>query len=209
MITTADCKNEIVKHFSSTTLNLRTERNLSTSDINSWIREAKIGNKANGFVRKFLNKTTGMRVNVHSTEDEITKICISEVQFEAAETKGNMKDFLREIYYKIDDANLSANKFFWALPWGKRPTIKYNENGELCDHDGEDVEEEEIDFENHEILGIEEDRMFICVGGDWQPPIQYDVILKNGKLDWDEKKGFEEGFDEGFNMADIKEILGV
>jgi hypothetical protein len=68
---------------------------------------------------------------------------------------------------------------------------------------GED--EEELDVESWEILSLDEDRMIICAGGDWQQPLTLTIELFNDELL--QVVNSENGYEEGLSNEEILKIL--
>jgi hypothetical protein len=71
-----------------------------------------------------------------------------------------------------------------------------------------DGEEEELDFENHEILKLEKDCFEFCAGGDWQEPVRA-KIYPDGNGDFIcEKIGdeYESGLSEEELLKQLKKL---
>jgi hypothetical protein len=98
-----------------------------------------------------------------------------------------LKKKVKELYEEeIDFYSLPYEIFEYADGWPEVKNI----------HNWLDVEVQ--DMENFEWLSIEEDKLIIWCGGDWQEPLKITLILKNNKLSvidfWEAP--FEEGLSE-------------
>jgi hypothetical protein len=68
-----------------------------------------------------------------------------------------------------------------------------------------DDDGEQQDIENYEILSIDDDKMVMCCGGDWQEPMKITIELVDDKLT---VTGVEKGiFEEGLDSDEILLIL--
>ena len=64
--------------------------------------------------------------------------------------------------------------------------------------------DEELDLENWEIIEINDDKMHMACGGDWQEPLQFDLIPDGDLL---KVVNIQNGFEEGLSNEEIINIL--
>lgn len=100
-----------------------------------------------------------------------------------------MKKYLREKVLKI----YKEGEDFWDIIWDLN--IK---NLPL------DEDEDDLDFENHEWIEVNDDSIIICAGGDWQKPMRLTIELKDNELVVVDSK---EGFDRGMKEDDFNTLL--
>jgi len=184
MITSAICKASIcdlikegrIQHG----LNLRSKPlNPDLINPNNWKRVTKRGSKAKGFVRQFKNiKVQKMLYNIHSGEHHITSIkrslelmtpIVKEV------TVATSTQTLKEQYDAWMAEGNNEWDFIYELNFASRPTICPFEN--LPDNTYmtraeyyEEGADEELDFENREVINVIDNTITIFSGGDWQHP---------------------------------------
>lgn len=74
---------------------------------------------------------------------------------------------------------ISGHSLLYELPFETLPKTK--------DSDEQDSEEEEIDFENAEIIRLDEKTIRLYAGGDWQVPLSFTATIKaDGRLYYDQ-----------------------
>jgi len=85
----------------------------------------------------------------------------------------NLKMFLQSLY------DTDPKNFFDNLPYDLN--FKSLPDAKCGEPDDADFEEEQVDFENNEILDIDFDTntILIVAGGDWQNPTEFSVTLKD------------------------------
>lgn len=216
MIRTEDCKVAIISHLSKR-LNLRSPVDPDLLKEVNWKRINKKGNAKTGIVRIFQNKITGLVLNVHATETEITEIKRGTLIVRSDEQQtGILKLCIKRWMDDGMDAIPSS------LPWESLPQIAYREDDsseiicdqdkiEKCDIEGYDENWiiEDIDFENFEILELDDKHIRLAAGGDWQSPIVFDGIIIDGKLVFDKNTVSNvEHYKKGLSSEEILHILG-
>lgn len=67
-----------------------------------------------------------------------------------------------------------------------------------------DGDTEALDLENWEILSLNEDKMVMTAGGDWQEPITFTLTAEDGKL---RVSDITAGFKDGLSHKKIIDIL--
>jgi len=190
MINTKKCIEEIIKTFP--------EQNDDFKNAKNWKRLSKTGSMYQK--RKFQNKKTNDIVIVESVDedDEFNSINILNVN-------QTFFEFCRNLIETDPNEEISSvYSFVPCLPFVSLPKIK-----------GEDV-----DFENNELIAINENGVTIAAGGDWQEPITFTATFSNGELHCnnDAYESFQEGIEDeeflnilyGNNIPDIiKENWGI
>ena len=78
---------------------------------------------------------------------------------------------------------------------------------EVSEEDSEDegeFENESLDLENWEIISLNENKMVMCGGGDWQEPLTFTLVPEGDSL---KAIDIHEGFEQGLNEREVIEIL--
>lgn len=226
-IRTADCKSVITEFFGGSSLPMNIRRRIKTNplltNVKNWKRISKRGNAKKGFIRQFINKECpGFVINVHSTEDVITKVVAAKDtnNVSGSAKTGNLQARLQEIIRKdaeeaqqqnhpSNNSNIPSNSIrvsgydlLMELEFASVPvTPAYSELPEDCDIEEDYYEQgEQLDFENCEITDIDGETIHVMCGGDWQWPGWWSATLgKDGKMHynndvvWDSNKKELEG----------------
>lgn len=186
-INSSICKQAIVQRMATRITNMRVNVPTGLLQEKNWKRLSKHGNAKRGFCRRFYNTETGIVMNVHSTETRITEIKPSGTLAEFRQQQKSKKEFLpavRDQILKMDPRYLEwPGRIVSDLPFSSLPKCKPTGDPDDCMDTPE-----EVDFENCEVIEVKPDRIRMCAGGDWQPPVEFDVILdEKGCFTYDRK----------------------
>jgi hypothetical protein len=99
------------------------------------------------------------------------------------------------------DNYVAVSNILHELPFATLPKV-----------DDGDGDKEDIDFENNEILSLDDSTIRVFAGGDWQEPITFSATLRGNKLYYnnDATEGMVHGSTEGLTTKEIiKIIFGV
>jgi hypothetical protein len=174
MIRTADCVTAIIGHF------VHTKDPVLTNPKN-WKRRSKsqkcIGmayggdEKGNLVTRIFENTKTGMLVKI-SAGAQITEVIeVSNV---------TLSGMCRKILEDTDEGDsISGHSLINQLVFANLPQV---ENHDFMEDETKVTGHEDVDFENCELLGLTENSITIFAGGDWQEPLVFTMVMKDGEL---------------------------
>lgn len=70
---------------------------------------------------------------------------------------------------------------------------------------GETENEEDLDLENWEILSIDDNKMVMCAGGDWQEPLMMTLVSHGDDQLY--VLNTEEGYENGLSNEEIIKII--
>lgn len=114
----------------------------------------------------------------------------------------NLKAYLTSFYE--DDKDFDIWDIVHEMNFKSLPTVEFDADIRVYD--------EQIDFENHEILEINLDTntMIISAGGDWQDPIRFSVTLKDDtRFHYNNDAVPETDWKDGMTNEEVKKLLNI
>jgi hypothetical protein len=183
-ITTEDCKLYITNFYSGIISGTRRidlrgrEPDENCITAKNWKRKSKHGNETKGFIRVFENIKNGLMINVHSTNDTITELKLSLKRLPTETPAGsaqiilpssnNLYGYIRRVLEHPDCTDISTSDLLHSMTWDTLPSVPTSEGWGT-----EPGDEEDIDFENNEIISLTPSRITVLAGGDWQEPLVF------------------------------------
>jgi len=186
-----------------------------TDNINpkNWKRISKTGNSKDGYTRRFENKVTGILLDVKSSDTEISEINMVSttpptpvIQLVSPVTGGLIKicqkiyDENQEEFTEVKDDDPDGNHLVSFL----LPELDFDRLPQRPDPMG-GAGTEDLDFENSQILSLNDSTIKIVAHGDWQEPMIFSATMVNGVLTY--KNDAIEGYLDGLSDEEILAII--
>jgi len=188
--------------------NIKSINEADTDNINpkNWKRISKSGNSREGYIRRFENKVTGIQLDVKSSDTEISEVTLvgAAVPPPATVHTPVTKGGLIALCQKLFDEEVKNSKEFDPC-YTQDYLLNFMEFDRLPQvPDGNGTED--LDFENSQILSLDDNTIKIAASGDWQEPMIFSATMVNGVLTYnnDAVEGYQDGLSDEELLAIIQ-----